>query len=418
MQRQWLTLKVLAGTMMLAGDFAQAGLSGRLETHIKRDNRQFQNTGAIEERLDVHYDDPASGLRSGLTLALAQWEGRRDESLYQLYLEKTLNDKGTQLSLGRMQRSDALGFYTLDGVQFSYVTDAATLTLYGGVPGRIEDFRSIDGDALYGFDLQAAFRQLQRYALDGRIGWQRLQQDRSVDRVNVGWRGVHQQQATQLFPSAFSLTGTYLFEDETWETIQLDVYRDFETKVRLRVDYETYEPGTDELTFKDRFYSLYARGRQSQFKVGYQFQQGRRRTWSVSGRRVVREFGGNGYGTVATMDYRSDRGCRWLVQLDRLELAQERANGAYFEIDKPLSSMVRASLGGVFQQQHKWLTGDNRTLGVEAQLERRVKVDMLPAALWFSAEASYIQNSRLTDEYRIAVRMIYSFDDRTREAMQ
>ena len=403
---------------MLAGDLAQAGLSGRFETLVKRDNHQLQDTGAIEERLDVHYDDPASGLRCGLTLALSQGEGRHDESLHQLYVEKTLNDQGTQLSLGRMQRSDALGFYTLDGVQFNYVTDVARLTLYGGVPGRIEAFRSIDGDALYGFDLQAAFRQLQRYALNGRIGWQRLQRDHSVDRVNAGWRGVHQQQATQLFPSAYSLTGTYLLEDATWETIQIDVYRDFETGARLRVDYETYEPGTEELTFKDRFYSLYARGRQSQFKAGYQFQQGRRRTWSVSGRRVAREFGGHGYGAVATMDYRSDRGWRWLVQLDRLELAEERVNGAYFEIDKPLSSMVRASLGGVFQQQRKQLTGDNRTLGIEAQLERRIKLDMLPSALWFSAEARYIQNSRLTDEYRIAVRMIYSFDDRTREALQ
>jgi len=383
---------------------------------VEQDNRRFQNNSRIEERLDLIYDDSASGLRSGLALALSQQQGKREETLSQLYLEKRLNDKGSLLSLGRLQRSDAFGFYTLDGLLFKQVTDRKILTLYGGVPGRIEEFRSIEGTALYGFDLQISIPRFTRYTLDGRFGWQHLKQQRAIDRLNVGWRGVHQQIPALFSPSSFSLTGSYLVNENIWESVQLSAYRDFENSTqpaRLRIDYETYEPGKDKLTFKDRFYSLYSRGRQSQFKAGYQFKQGPQHTWSLSGRRIAREFGGNGYAAVATMDYHSDRGWLLTTQLDQSALADERINRVYFEVQKSLSSRMRSTLSGVLQQQQKRLMGDSHSTGIEVRLERRIKSKILPSPLWLSMQASTIRNSRLANEYRIAVRLSYSFDDRT-----
>ncbi len=403
---------------MLVVGAAQAGISGRFETWVEQDNRQLHSESGFEERLGLLYNNPASGLRSGLSLALSQRQGKRDETLTLLYLEKPLNDKRTLLSLGRLQRSDAFGFYTLDGLLFKQIISRATLTLYGGVPSRIEGFRSVDGEALYGFDVQTSAVQFNNYKLDSRFGWQRLKQSNTVNRVNIGGRGIHQQTAIALFPSAFSFAGSYLVGEQTWESVQLNAHRDFENNMRLRMDYETYQPDKDELTFKDRFYSLYAHGRQSQFKLGYQLNQRQQHTWSLSGRRVTREFGSNGYGLVATMDYRSDHGWRLATQFNHLALADERLNGLYLEAEKALSSMVRGTLSGVFQQQQKRLTGDNRSTGIEARLERRVKLKVLPSALWFSAETIYIHNSRLVNEYRIAMRLSYSFDDRTRESLQ
>jgi len=409
---------------MLAASSAHAGVSGRFETLIEQDNRQFQNESGIEERLDLVYDDLASGLRSGITLALSQRQGEQRETLGQLYLEKKLNDKGSLLSLGRLQRSDAFGFYTLDGLLFKQVANRTTLTLYGGVPGRIEKFRSIEGEALYGFDVKIFVPRFAQYALDGRFGWQHLKQHHTVDRLNIGWRGVHQQTPTLFSPSMFSLSGSYLINENVWESVQLSAYRDFENvgsiennapPARLRVDYETYEPGKDELTFKDRFYSLYARGRQSQFKTGYQFRQGQQHTWSISGRRITREFGGNGYGAVATMDYHSDRGWQLTTQLDRLVLVDERISRFYFEAQKSLSSRMRGTLSGVLQQQQKRLTDRSHGAGIEVRLERHVKFNILPSPLWLSVQASTIQNSQLANEYRIAVHLSYHFDDRTGE---
>jgi len=412
----WLRLSLQVAVMLAVGS-AQAGLSGRFETLIVQDNRQIQSTNRIEERLDLAYVDPALGWRSDLTLAFVQRQDGTEASLYQFYFEKALNNEGSLLTLGRLQRADAFGLYTLDGLLFKLVDDRTTLTLYGGVPSRIEGFRSIEGKALYGFDLQMSATKLGPYAHEGRFGWQHFEGNYADDhdRLNVGWRSVHQQQAQPFYPSAFSLTGSYLVDDKSWESVQLSAYRDFEHAARLRVDYETYLPGEDEITFKDRFYSRYAHGRQSQFKAGYQFNFGGHYTGSFSGRRVVREFGNEGYGAVARVDYRSKQGWRLRTQLDRLALADEQVNGLYLEAEKSLSPWLRGTLGGVLQQQQKWLVGDNRTAGIEVRLERRIKLKRLPSAFWFSTHASYIHNSRLTNEYRIAVRMSYSFDDRTRE---
>ncbi len=416
MLRLWLGLGLQLGVMVLTMTSVHAGLSGQFETLIKLDNRHFQSEQSIEERFDLVYDDPASNLRSGLSLALSQQQSDREAEITQIYLEKQLNGNRTLFSLGRLQRSDSLGFYALDGLLFKHVINKTMLTMYGGVPRRIENFRSIEGEALYGFDVQTSVTRFSCYKLDGRFGWQRFQQSGTVDRVNIGGRGIHQQ-ATGFFPSAFSFSGSYLIDDEAWESIQLSAYRNFENFARLRLSYDTYEPINDKFTFKERFYSRYAHGRQSQFKAEYQFRQGYQQSWSLNGRRIIRELGGIGYATVASMDYRSNRGWRVTTQLDHLTLGDERFSGLYFETETALSSMLRGMLSGVLQQQQKRLASNNRSVGVEARLERRLKLKTLPSALWFSAQANYIHNSRLANEYRIIVRLKYRFDNRAWDSL-
>lgn len=416
MTYRWLTATLQTGTIILTVGTAHAGISGRIEMLVEQDNQRFQNNSRIEKRLDLVYDDPAAGLRGGLALALAQRQGKQVETLSQFYLEKKLNNKGSLLSLGRLQRSDALGFYILDGLLFKRVADKKTLTFYGGVPSRIDEFHTLEGKSLYGFDAQISIPRFMHYTLSGRFGWQRLKQQQTIDRLNIGWRGIHQQTPALFSPSSFSLTGSYLVGENVWESAQLSAYKDLKNNTqsaRLRIDYEIYEPGKKTLTFKDRFYSLYARGRQSQFKTGYQFKQGRRHTWSLSGRRISREFGGNGYAAVVTMDYHNDRGWLLITQLDQMALADEHIRRFYFEVHQSLSSLMRGTLSGVLQQQ-KRLINNNYSTGIEVRLERRIKSGILPSPLWVSAHASTVRNSRSSNEYRIAIRLSYRFDDRTR----
>ena len=418
MPRLCFRLNLFVGLMMLIIGTAHAQISGRFETLVEQNNRELQGKNSSEEWLDLIYDNPSSGLRSGLSLAFSQREDEQDKALTQFYAEKTLNSKRSLIKLGRQQRSDALGFYTLDGLLLKQTFNSTALTVYGGVPSRLEGFRAIEGDALYGFNIQTSKILLTRYSFNGRLGGQHLKKTKTENRINIGGRGIHQQTPTALSPSAFSFSGSYLVDDNRWESIQFNAYRDFENKTRLRLDYETYQPNKDELTFKDRFYSLYARGRQSQFKVGYQINQGRQYTWEINGRQVTREFGSNGYGAVATMNYRSNQGWRSITQLDHLTLANERLNSLYFENEKSFSSMMRGTFSSVLQHQQKQLTGDNISIGIEARLSRRVKLKSLPSAFWFSAEATYLHNSRLTNEYRIAMRLLHHFDDRTRKSLQ
>ena len=400
--------------LMLLMAETQAGISGKIETLFERDNLYFESESRSEQWLDVRYENPSTQLSMGLSMSFLQTQDDNDEELALLNIKKHLDDKGSFVDLGRLQRADSFGFYILDGIHLKYHGNYGSLSFYGGVPGRIESFRSIEGGALYGFDMQSESLPWNEYAIDGRIGWQYLDDDISEKRLNIGGRLVRQEGQAQ----AVSFATTYRLTGSSWESIQIDAYQNFSDVVRWRVDYETYEPNSDKLTFKDRFYSLYAKGRQSQLKTGIAYYQDRQRTWVLQGRRVSRDFGESGLGVSAGLDYRSLRGWVLNTQLDQLTLSQERLHSFYIEGHQSLTSILRATLSGVVQRQQKKLVGDNRSIGVDAKLERRVRFSAFPSPLWCSLEASYIDHSRLSSEYRIALRLSYHFDDRTREALQ
>jgi len=285
----------LFGAMLLTSAEAHATLSGQLETAVETNNSQFHAETSIEERLDLLYNDPDKGLSGGLSLALSQQSDNNEAELYQLYLQQDFNKALDRISLGRFFRADTLGYYSLDGVQYRHKANDLILNFYAGVPGRIEAFRSIDGDALYGFDLQTLPQLIDDYEVDARLGWQRLDQDGHEQRYHFGLRANSESENIKPLPSALSMSASYVVESSQWESAQLNTRWDLEENSTLRLDYETYEPVSDELSFRDRFYSLYARGRQTQFKAAYQFNHDYQQTWSMAARQVSREFGGSGY---------------------------------------------------------------------------------------------------------------------------
>ena len=424
-KRLWLSIVIL-----IVGP-AYGGVSGNLEMLTERDDRLFQNKSRNEQHLNLAYQDPELELRGALSLSLSQREDQNENSLSQLYLEKHLNKRRSLLKLGRMQRSDASGFYILDGLMLKQSNNTTGLTLYAGKPSRIDYFRSIEGKAIYGVDLRATLSRFDHYKVDSNIGWQRLEPSNSLGRINIHSRGVYSQSANSvtsrhetppLFsPSAFAFSGSYLLEENHWESIQLSAYRDIalqeETSMRFRAHYEIFTPNEEVITFKDRFYSLYARGYQSQFKAGFQVHSQHTPTYAISGYKVVNKWGDNGYGMSANFEYRGTKGWQCKTQVDRLMLPSEYMNSLYLETRKTLTSMLRGNLSVVLQQQHKRLTGDNQSKGLEARLERRVKFKTLPNALWFAAEGYYIQNTRLNNETRLSLRLNYPFDSRSRGSL-
>ena len=403
--------------LMLVVANSHAGISGRFEILAELDNRRLASEAELEERLDLSYQNPNKKINAGLSLGFVQYGNNHNEELSLLYVEKHLDEKGSLASIGRLQRADSLGFYTLDGLHLEQRGGWGSLTIYGGVPGRVENYRSVDGDALYGIDFQTKQINVKRYEFDGRLGWQYFKEKTSEERINLGGRFTHKEKPAGMWPTAISFSVSYRVKETTWENTQFSVHRDVADVVRLRLDYETYEPSENELTFKERFYSLYSRGRQSETKAGIQFKQNRQISWHLSGKHLSREFGSHGSGVTAGMDYQGLRGWQLSTQLDQQALSEERIHGFYIESRKTLTSFMRLSLSGVVQRQQKQLVGDNRTLGVDAILERRFTVKALPSPIWLSFETSYIDNSRLSDEYRIALRARYHFDDRTREAL-
>ncbi len=420
MRQQWLTADTVAVTAVLTliAPLCQAGLLGRIDTLVTLDNRQFHPLSSVEEQLDLNYEQPSLGLRSGLSLSMRQREGGYDTQLYQLYLEKRLNSNGDSLQLGRFQNADTLGFYTLDGARYRLNKGETTLLFHAGVPRRIESLYAIEGDALYGVDLYVHDQQSHGFQLDGHVGWQLLkQQAKTSDRLSVGLRGLKldpnasNRKNRPAAPFTFSLAGTYLVDENYWQAFQLNTRATIAADRYVRLDYETYEPDEDAPTFRERFYSLYGRERQTQFKGGYQFKTHSIYNWNLSGRHIVKELGDNGYGAALGWSHRSDRGLQIEAQLDHLAISDDSASSFYIETKKALAPKMRGMLGAVLQHQQKRLTGDNQAVGFELQLERLFRISTLPSDLLFTTQLSQIWNSHQQNEYRIAVSLSYRFTD-------
>ncbi|MCW8923033.1 MAG: hypothetical protein OQK69_05310 [Gammaproteobacteria bacterium] len=399
----------LTGVMLLISADAQAGLTGQLEATLESNNSQFDSESSLEERLDLFYQNVDDGLSANLSLVMAQQSGNDEAELYQLYLQQDMNDSADQISLGRFFRADTLGYYSLDGVQYRHRADKLIMSLYAGVPGRIEAFRSIDADTLYGVNLQTLPVYIIDYEMDANLGWQRLEQDSHEQRYHFGWRANSDNETNRPLPAAVSMSASYVEESSQWEAVQIKTRWDLEEDDTLRIDYETYEPASNELSFRDQFYSLYARGNQTQFKAAYQFDYDYQQTWSMAARRVNREYGGSGYAGVLAVEQRSSKGLLFAVKAEQLKLQSERVASLFLDVDKTLGPSVRGGVSGVIQQQQKQLVGDNRSLGIELYLEHMVSVNALPSDLHFNFTASHIWNSRLEDEYRMLLSLGYSF---------
>lgn len=398
---------------LLFTGMAVAGLSGRVDALMQTDNRAFADQGQIEGRGDLLFTDDAQGLRSGLSLALRHRDGDSQAQLYQLFVEKRLPQtllSGEQLdvSLGRLQRADGLGFYTLDGAQLHMQGLRLSVNAYAGRPGRIEDFRGLSAQALYGVDMQYPIpAQAGMGPGTLRLGWQRLVDDRFVDRINAGWRtSAKKASVASLFQ------GTYLPVERRLENVQAYIEGEVSKKSFARLRFETYTPSNTRLTFHQRFYAHYAQERQMTLS-GEWHQRAKR---GVSGqlrlRRVWREdsqggYANNGIGINLDVRGRRPRGQTWGIQFDHLRLYDDHNTAIFAQFGSSLSAKQRGMVSGVVQFQDRRLIGRNRVLGLEGKLEQVIRSD-----LYGSYFFSFIYNSHLQNEYRAGVRVSYFFDNR------
>ncbi|MCF6209764.1 MAG: hypothetical protein L3J88_09410 [Gammaproteobacteria bacterium] len=402
---------------LLAGVFftgtATAGLSGRLDTLMQVDNRAFADQGQIEGRGDLLFVDDERGFRSGLSLALRHRDGDNSAHLYQLFVEKRvlksfIPEQQFHVRAGRLQRADGLGFYTLDGAQLRLQGQRLGVNAYAGRPARIEDFRGLSAQALYGAD---AHYSIPAQAGMGpgtlRLGWQRRVDDRAVDRINAGWRTSAGRASV-----ASLLQGTYLPAERRLENVQAYVEGNVSEKSFARMRFETYTPSHARLSFRQRFYAHYALNGQMALSGEWHYRLRHNLGGQLRLRHVWREdsqgdHANNGDGISLDASGRRPRGQTWAVQLDHLRLHDDQNTGLYFQYGASLSAKRRSIVSGVMQFQQRRLIGKNHVLGLEAQAEQAMRAD-----LYASCFVSFIYNSNLQNEYRAGVRLSYLFDNR------
>ena len=377
-----------------------AGMIGNFDSRVQVDNRYFDGRLTLEQRGEITLHDRSQQVRMGASFALRQRDERGGEvRINRLFAGKRFPAAGVELTLGRTERSDSLGFYTLDGVILDWSGERLGFHFYAGIPGRIDDYRSIEGEALHGIELHFHPSGTHRFLRQARLGWQHYRDETSSDRLSWGMAARTKRQIAYLF------TGVYAVQEARFEEISGQFRGEAGSKGTWQLSGQIWQPRRPWLTFRERFYSLYARGRQSVVRGDLHYRPRKRVVWSLSGRHVAREQGDTGGGLSAGAELRGDSGWRREFQFTLLRLGDEVTGGAWFQFGKPVSSRSRVTLRTALQYQNKALYGVDRSAGAELDMEQMIRAD-----LYFSLFASYLWNSRLDDEYRAGARLTWYLD--------
>ena len=386
------------------------------------DNRYAPKEGDVfgESWGQFFYDDADQDLHAGVDFALRGSSRPHDnrQALYQAYLEKGWAGIDSRLKLGRFQRTDNLGFYLLDGATYLYQPKQTpyAVEVYAGRPSRIDHVRTIEGDYLAGFEARAGWRPEWRWEnvpvtldkVDVRGGYQHFEKkDDASERLNfaVNAEGQFYLGAARNYQAA--LSGTYRLEKSALENIWFWGQADLTDRLRFRTSYEEYRPRDPFPTFRERFYTAYALGEQTLWRGSFHYTPVSRFTYFLGGQQATRGRGDTGYGGQGGASWNDyDNGLQLSGEYDYITLGADRAHSFYLSAGKTLNSRTRIKLNTAIRFEDKQLYGENRALGAEAEFHYMIKNNIL-----MFVTGSYIDNTRIPDEYLGAVQVIYYFDN-------
>lgn len=389
--------------------------NGVLKTKLQTDNRYTNDARAFNEvwgSLEVFdYDTWWAGLDF---VSRQSSEKGFEGDIFQFYIDKKLTDWNTRIRVGRFQRADSIGYYAIDGMRVSYQLPKSNwgLQFYTGVPRRLEDVRSVDGDWVYGVDAN----------WNKKIGWK----SNFITADHVYFRAGFQQFADQDVATRFTLSSTikgqfpvkflhayevsimttYETETDTVEDLLIDSLLDFSEDIRLRSSYELYQPRAPYVSFREKFYSVYAFGRQDLFKLNINNQVDDYFSYSVGFKQATRRSNDDvGYGANMGAKWDYLRNIALAAEFDYLALGGDKSESIYLAADYTVNMDVTAGLDIALANNIKQLYGNNQSVGFE--LNGRYRIDR---NLFLKVSASYINYSQIDSEYLGAVQLTWYLD--------
>ena len=393
--------------------------SGTLKAKVQADNRytryidESQVFGEIWGSFEAFDNDSWRASLDFVTRQSGEYGFEGD--IYSLYVEKQIKDWNSTIKGGRFQRSDSLGFYSLDGASLLYQMPeyGLSLNVYGGRPTRQEDVKSVSGDWLYGVELMSN----QQVNWDNKIlpidtwlfrfGFQQFHNDSTSTRLSMANTilGEFQQSYLHAYELAFMATletETGVFE-EVYASLMLDVTEDS----RVRASYSLYEPKSPYPTFKEQFYSDYYHGRQDLLRLS--FDQALTETFSyhIGSKRAARKSEHDvGYGAEVGVRSTYFRDWDLSADFDMLEFGKSNSYNLYFGSEYSLSAKSLLNLNLAFSLDTSPLYGENKAAGTELKYRYKLFSDV-----FLDLSGTYIVNSRLNDEYRIGLQATWYFDN-------
>lgn len=408
--------KVLIAAFLLPAAGYGAGLSGTFETGIQADNREDDAVFLAHLGYLSYVSDDAN-LEATIDYLL---KTDNESELNQFYGRYRLLQQDVVATVGRFNRFDNLGYYTLDGIQLVQHQDNRQIQFYGGQPRRTDDTHTLTGDYLYG--IEALFTQpLSTRPLSGnvddapvnwhrptpsvgyRIGLQQLKQGSTASRLNLGASYKNNGDFLATDRQEVDFTGSYQFEQDTFENLLFDSRFYADNQNYLQFTYEYYDPDRESPSFREFFYTSYAIGAQQLAEAAFNHIESDGLTWMVAGRKTSRESSNaNGYGFRASLGAQPWPYIDVLAEIDMLALGDDKIESLWLAGSNSPDAKTRLSLETGLQFESKSLYGFNRTLGFRASYQYMINRDF-----FLTATAQQLWNSRKANEYLVNCYIVY-----------
>ncbi len=405
-----------AGALLLHADMAGAwNWSGVLKSKLQSDNRYTTDARIFSEVWGSLEVFDYQTMKGGIDFVTRQSDQQGFEAeIYQLYFQKQWPDYSSTIKAGRFHRADSLGYYSLDGVnyQYQFADQGITLQLYGGVPRRIEDVRSVDGDWVYGLEMgwrhQLAWNS-DWITLDDIImrgGFQQFAEQETTTRLESSATVIGKFPARFIQSYELAMMTAYQTSSETFEDFMINGMLDFSETIRVRASYELFQP-KEKITFREKFHSIYARGRQDLLRVNINNQVNEWFEYHVGLKRARRHENEDvGYGMNAGLRWDYIRDLSLAAEIDYLELGVEKSENIYLSADYTVNADLLANLNLALANNKKRLYGNNQSVGFELNSKYRINSE-----LFLNLSGSYIWYSTIDNEYLAAVQLTWYIDN-------
>ncbi len=388
-----------------------AALSGSLESRFQY-NDYFHPGAYLEQWVTLDYRE-RGGPSGGLLASLGGMEGHAWADIHRLYLLRRLADTGLDITAGRMERIDASGMYSLDGLSLDGRNGGYGWELYAGAPARTDYYvipnpgdDSLDeppGRRLLGMQvtrrLVADDAESTTLGLGLRRYWLGVDAWRLDGRIAGTWR-----------PSTewpVYLNGSLSLDPDAGVLERFDIQARLPDGDRgqFQLRARRYEPPQDPVTFRDRYYRFYARGPQTVVEAGYTGRPRYDLEWSANLRGIQRGTGTDGMGADLSMEWKSTQGTLLEGRADWLRADDEYLHGLYGGVSKPLNSRLLLTIGAAVRGERSRLEGDSTVLAGEARLEWMWQRDLQLQALLELARVDGDYESY--DQLRFGLRLVY-----------
>ena len=387
---------------------------------LETDQTTYYSRSRIEEQVDINWSNNENNMNAGLQFDLrheeleqrSQIDKQTDPQVNQFFFSHRAAD--INYTLGRFNRADLLGFYTLDGVDVKFSRQNWGASFHAGKPLQIEDYNVIDAGRIYGLDINhhaSAINNATIQNINSYIGWQQLHDNVKQNYFHWSVSGKGKQAADKSKQIEMFFNGSYLVENRSAESINAGIQGSSKDIGLARIAYTSWNPKQANLSFKERFYSVYANGKQSFLQADLFHDHKWNQQFYVRGRKVWREYGDDGYGATAGYEHRatSNKSPGWQTQWDSLVLKEDVIHSLYLGFNNNLSATLRGQLNTALQYIKNESLEDNRVVALEAVAQQMLRSDM-----FIDFNARYIYNDNLENEYRVGFRFSYRFDDRIR----